>query len=214
MGWCGAAAVWLNVLFEAGAAPAGPESSKFTLAAPMEPPLPSDWAGRPAFEPLRCIPAPQDAAHAGVLPPPPAPTGNRFTLAQLSALTSLHSLHSLDLEGNPAAEKPTYRAQTFEMLAVLPHFAVVDELNKQGERPGGLCPLSIIQRVAGAPPCPHGAPPAARHPCRRLLDGRASQPDAARHGAAGGASGAVDSRPARGPRIQISCPRRCPSPCR
>lgn len=84
------------------------------------------------------------------------PTGNRIAQGQLSALRSLHSLHSLDLEGNPCSEDANYRAKTFDMLAVLPHFAVVDELNKQGEMKGpgslqGLCPLAMgAARLLGA----------------------------------------------------------------
>lgn len=72
------------------------------------------------------------------LPPhrlPASTAGTRIAnVSQLSVLTALKHLHSLDLEGAPLADEPTYRAKVFEMLAVLPHFTAVDELNKNGER--------------------------------------------------------------------------------
>lgn len=53
-------------------------------------------------------------------------------MQQLEPLKQLSHLHSLDLEGCPLADEPTYRSKVFEMLAVLPHFTAVDELNKNG----------------------------------------------------------------------------------
>ena len=65
-----------------------------------------------------------------------AGAGNRIaSVKQLEPLQHLRSLHHLDLEGNPLADRPTYREEVFEMLAVLPHLATVDEHNKAGALP-------------------------------------------------------------------------------
>lgn len=142
-------------------------------------------------------------------------TGNRITLAQLSALTSLHSLHSLDLEGNPAAESSTYRAQTFEMLAVLPHFSVVDELNKQGER--RFCapfPLPMMSgSVCAAPLRPSRTPANARHPCQSALSWGGAPTRPAQGRQAVPRSRGVDS-PVRWPTFKTCGPTCCPAPCR
>lgn len=93
--------------------------------------------------------------------PRPTAAGNRIAnVQQLEPLKQLSQLHSLDLEGCPLADEPTYRFKVFEMLAVLPHFTAVDELNKNGAWALG----RTQQERCG---WPMGRPPTSRAPSRR-----------------------------------------------